>query len=136
MFEASLEQFVKSMGDNGVLLPSPSLDEAEDCRPMHVVVKKRRRWCWRKPVYSPKPFLLDDLFVANAPLDVKTTDRDYVTYNMTSTFSVNGDVGAALKDVVDLKMSASDTIHVEAKLGDVHKIEVDENSLLKSLEGR
>ncbi len=42
MFEAAVAKFVKTVGKES-LVAVPSLDEANNCRPFQVVVKKNRR---------------------------------------------------------------------------------------------
>ncbi|XP_013387688.1 pejvakin-like [Lingula anatina] len=135
MFEAAVTKFVKSVGQ-GSLLPVPSLDEAEKCRPLAVVIKKKRRWFWQCSKCEPTPFFLHELLTDETTLGLKSETRDLVTYNRTSRFSAKGSIGAKLKVLFDVELSGSDTVLVEAKFGDVTKEEVDVPTLLDVLSHR
>jgi len=49
---------------------------------------------------------------------------------------VSGKIGAKLKILLDAEMSGSDTVDVEAKFGDVNKVEVDQPKLMQHLRER
>lgn len=130
MFEATVSKFVKEVGKES-LIPVPSLDEANRCRPFQVVVKKNRRWFWQSAKYEPSPFQLHQLLVSqNAFDDVTVSTRKLATYNKTYEFDVKGKTGAKLVSVVDLEVGGSDTISVESKFGEITKFEVDQPAFM------
>jgi len=137
MFEAAVSKFVKSVGHES-LIGVPNLDEANQCRPFSVIVKKNRRWSWQSPKYEPTPFKLHQLLTVTDSLeeDVTVNTRKLTMYNKSYKFAVSGKIGAKLKILLDAEMSGSDTVDVEAKFGDVNKVEVDQPKLMQHLRER
>ena len=68
MFEAAVGRFVKAVGRES-LHPVPSLDQANQCRPMQVVVKRSKYWAWQTAHYEATPFSLDHLLQGDDSLE-------------------------------------------------------------------
>ena len=65
MFEAASESFVKAIGSE-TLIPITSIDRADNCQPLHVVVKKKRYWIWQSPKYQPTAFSLQEILTESS----------------------------------------------------------------------
>lgn len=64
-------------------------------------------------------------------------DKVFCTYNKDSTFSLSGKFGAGIMaELMDVTLSASDSIKVKADLGDMTKEEVDPISLIEAFKDR
>lgn len=136
MFEAAVSRFVKSVGKQS-LVAVPDLDEANQCRPLQVVIKKRRRWFWQSAKYEPTPFSLHQLLTDQSEFtDVKQSTRELTVYNKTYKFNVDGKIGGKLKILLDAELSGQDTVQVEAKFGQVNKVETDIPVLMDTLSKR
>ena len=60
MFDAAVGRFVKAVGRES-LHPVPSLDQAAQCKPLQVVVKRSKYWAWQNPHYETTPYSLHQL---------------------------------------------------------------------------
>lgn len=134
MFEAAVHKFVKSVGEES-LLPVPSLDEADRCHPLSVVIRCPRRWFWQSPKYEVTPFKLHQLLTDCSELlpEHATTTRSLTTYNKTYSYDLDGKLGGKLRALLGAEISASDTVQVEAKLGKMVKVEVDQPKLMNQV---
>ena len=63
-------------------------------------------------------------------------EKDLVSFNKTSTLKVNGSLSGHFKEIFEAELSGVDSITLNAKLGDLHLIEVNEQSLLDQLKNR
>ena len=104
MFEAAVSKFVKSVGEES-LIAVPSLDQAEQCRPLHVIIKKNRRWIWQRAKYEPSQFMLHDVLTRPEEISVSQNTRKLCTYNKKHKFSVDGRIGAKLKTFLDAEIA-------------------------------
>ncbi|KAJ8315733.1 hypothetical protein KUTeg_007883 [Tegillarca granosa] len=100
--------------------------------------EKRKFLFWKKKCYIPYNIPLQDLLVSGKPLNVNPAIDDvFCTYNKDSTFSLSGKFGAGIMaELMDVTLSASDSVKVKADLGDVTKKEVDPISLIEALKDR
>nr|XP_006824139.1 PREDICTED: pejvakin-like [Saccoglossus kowalevskii] len=123
MFKSLTDKLSKSLGED-TLLPVPSLDQADNCRPLSIVVKKNRRWFWRAPKYLPSQYTLSQLLSNKEDLDVPIINEDLTNFDDVSSFSVKGKIGAKIASEVDLDVKASDDIQMSSKLGQIVKNKV------------
>ncbi|KAJ8315739.1 hypothetical protein KUTeg_007889 [Tegillarca granosa] len=139
MFAAVSHQFVQSVGKDS-LVPVPSIETGSNIKICYVVMKKEKRkfLFWKKKCYIPYNIPLQDLLVSGKPLNVNPAIDDvFCTYNKDSTFSLSGKFGAGIMaELMDVTLSASDSVKVKADLGDVTKKEVDPISLIEALKDR
>ncbi|XP_077997778.1 gasdermin-E-like [Glandiceps talaboti] len=124
MFAAVTKKLSKAIGED-TLRPSPSLDQASDCDVFHIVVKKKRRWSWRSPKYTPTAYTLHQLLVnSEQPLDVPTTREELTDFNDSSVFEVKGKIGGNIVSEAELELSGDDSVQITAKLGTISKQKV------------
>ncbi|XP_070569883.1 gasdermin-E-like [Ptychodera flava] len=124
MFAAVAKKLSKSLGED-TLLPVPSLDQAKDCSSFHVVVKKKRRWFWRSPKYTPSPFTIQQLLTdPDNPLDVPVSKEDLTDFDDSMSFDAKGKIGGNVLSEVELEVSGEDNVQVTSKLGTIVKEKV------------
>jgi len=137
MFEAASESFVKAIG-NETLLPITAIDRADNCMPLHVVVKKKRYWVWQSPKYQPTSFTLNEILTdKEKDLGVKTTSHELLSYSRKSIFSADGRLGIKIaKELVDVEVSGNDLVELTADLGRVDKLEAEPDDISDALQDR
>jgi len=137
MFEAASESFVKAIGSE-TLIPITSIDRADNCLPLHVVVKKKRYWIWQTPKYQPTSFSLQEILTESSKdMGVGTTSHELLSYTRNSKFSASGRLGIKIaKELVDVEVSGEDMVELVADLGRMDKVEAEADDLSDALQER
>jgi len=137
MFEAASESFVKAIGSE-TLIPITSIDRADNCQPLHVVVKQKRYWIWQTPKYQPTSFSLQEILTeSDKDMGVKTSSHELLSYTRSSKFSASGRLGIKIaKELVDVEVSGNDMVELEADLGRMDKVEAETDDISDALQAR
>lgn len=140
VFSAVTKQFSRSMGHNS-LIPVQSVDESQDVDLLTVVVKRTKRQFlyWHNASFDPYKIQLEELLVNDdnklGNLDIH--ESHFVNYNRESSFSLSGKIGVQImKEMMDVNLTASDTVTIKANLGDIIKQEINKVKILQCLRDR
>ncbi|XP_045556351.1 pejvakin [Salmo salar] len=132
----STKNFVKQVGDTGLLIPVPSLSEADRYQPLSLVTRKRKRHFWKKTKYASTPFSLKDILVGEKEITAGVSSYQLLNYEDKSDVALNGRLGNHLMNDVGFNISGSDSVAVKASFGIVTKHEVEVPTLLRELNSR
>lgn len=137
MFEAASESFVKAIGSE-TLIPITSIDRADNCQPLHVVVKQKRYWIWQTPKYQPTSFSLQEILTESSKdMGVGTSSHGFLSYSRNSKFSASGRLGIKIaKELVDVEVSGEDMVELVADLGRMDKVEAEADDISDALQER
>ncbi|XP_067936027.1 pejvakin-like [Watersipora subatra] len=135
MFARVAHQLVKSIGPD-IYFPSPSIGSATNIAPLSLVVRKSSKWWLVEDSHYPTNFSLQDV-LEGSPLSVDMEEeKDLVSFNASSTIKITASLSAQLKSFFESELKDVDNIGLEAKLGDLHISQVNEQSLIDQLRTR
>ena len=136
MFEAAVTKFAKAVGDN-VLIPVPSLTDADKCDVLNVVVKKNRRWFWQSPKYEPSTYKLHNILRENVAECKDITESELLPeYKKTNKFAFTGKLGAKLKHLWELETKTKDSFDLETNFTKIQKTEVQASDAADIVNGK
>lgn len=134
MFATATRNFVEEVDPRGCLIPVSSLNDTVTV--LTVVIKKKRRWIWQKPKYSPTDFTLNHLLEGDTPIEPVITESDFV-------LKYNGTFGDNIKGKVDVSfiqhnvsVEGKDTSKLQSLFGSLKKEELEVQELLKASKER
>ncbi|XP_021351821.1 uncharacterized protein LOC110449346 isoform X1 [Mizuhopecten yessoensis] len=139
MFRATAEKFTKSVASNGdTFIPVMSIASAKDLKLLQIVVKEIKRHCifFKKVKYKPYNYELSDVLLnSHVPMRVdEDTQEGFCKWHRTIELSLSGKFGVAiLEELADVTLSSSDTVNIEANLGQLNLVELDSASLEQEL---
>ncbi|XP_021351818.1 uncharacterized protein LOC110449345 isoform X1 [Mizuhopecten yessoensis] len=139
MFRATAEKFTKSVSSNGdTFIPVESITSAHDLKLLQIVVKEIKRHCifFKKVTYKPYNFELSDVLLnSHVPMHVdENTQEGFCKWHRTIELSLSGKFGVAiLEELADVTLSSSDTVNIEANLGQLNLVKLNSASLEQGL---
>ena len=135
MFEAAVVKLVKSVSNND-LEPVPDLYSAEFCKPWKIVVRKEKKYFWNHTKFVPTQFSLPDIIVPSSEkLNTPTTNATFInTYAQAHKLSLDGKLGAKLKDIFEIDLAGHEYIELHSDLGEIAKVNLNIVELNKFLE--
>ncbi|XP_054757324.2 pejvakin-like [Lytechinus pictus] len=143
IFNQATGNFVHSVSSRALsnLIPSPSLSDADNCHPYHIVVKKKKRFFWNKDRLYPTPFTLSDIVdvdEADGTFDeVDPTKKDLVNFERLLTIEAKGKLEASLaREVAGFELDTNRHIEVSVDFGQVAEKSIDVPELVNLVRGR
>ncbi|XP_063953205.1 pejvakin-like isoform X2 [Lytechinus pictus] len=143
IFNQATGNFVHSVSSRALsnLVPSPSLSDAGNCHPYHLVVKKNKKYFWNKVRLYPTPFTLSDIvdgdLTDNAFDEVNPTKKDLVNFERTLTIEAKGKLEASLAmEVAGFELDGNHRIEVSVDFGQIAEKSLDIPELVNSVKGR
>ena len=136
MFEAAVTEFAKSVGGD-VLIPSPSLTEADECEVLNVVVKKTRRWFWQSAKYQPTDFKLEDILRENVTENIpRTTCELLPSFKKTHKLAFKGKLGTKLMILWEIEAKKKGTFDLETDFVNIQQCEMHMKDAVEIINGR
>lgn len=138
MFSAIAEKFTKMVDGDDTFIPVRSIASAHDLKLFQIVVKRKKRHYifWNKVTYKPYNFELNDVLLQ--PHSVMRVDEisqeGFCKWHRTIELSLSGKFGVdILEELADVTLSTSDTVTIEANLGQLNLVKLDSASLEREL---
>ncbi|XP_060062732.1 gasdermin-E-like isoform X2 [Ylistrum balloti] len=138
MFQAIAEKFTKGVSSDDAYVPVSSIASAHDLKLLQIVVKRKKRHFifWNKVTYKPYNFELSDVLLnPHTPMRVDEISQEaFCKWHRTIKLSLGGKFGLAILDELgDVSLSTSDTVNIEANLGQLNLVKLDSSSLEREL---
>lgn len=142
VFNQAASNFVHSVSSSALsnLIASPSLADASNCRPYHLVVKTNKKYFWNHVSLFPTPFTLSDILDDDGAErfdEVDGTKTDLVNFERSLIIEAKGKVEASLAmEIAGFELDANRHIAVAVDFGQVVEKSLDIPKLVDSVKGR
>ncbi|XP_030830372.1 pejvakin-like [Strongylocentrotus purpuratus] len=142
VFHQAASNFVHSVSSSALsnLIASPSLADASNCRPYHLVIKKNKKYFWNPVVLFPTSFTLSDILDddrAEMFDEVGSTTAVLVNFERSLRIKARGKVEASLAmEIAGFELDAKRHIAVSVDFGKIVEKSLDIPKLVNSVKGR
>ncbi|XP_030830373.1 cilia- and flagella-associated protein 251-like [Strongylocentrotus purpuratus] len=142
VFHQAASNFVHSVSSSALsnLIASPSLSDASNCRPYHIVIKKNKKYFWNHVSLFPMPFTLSDILDDDGAErfdEVGSTEAVLVNFERSLRIKAGGKVEASLAmEIAGFELDANRRIVVSVDFGKIVEKSLDIPQLANSVIGR